>query len=119
MIVRKTAAELGKMRRSGLLVIVEVDVDVTPLLLPRPDSPAPVGEYVGAIVPLVVSTGAVAPDVEVEFDPKAVRAGRDPQLEKAVEIVLARLKESPVKHPARPPFPDYYTPGAKNPAEGK
>jgi tricorn protease len=66
-----------------------------------------------------VENRGVAPDVEVEFDPKAVRQGKDPQLEKAVELVLAELKRYPVKHPARPPFPNYYKPGAKEPAEGK
>ena len=44
------------------------------------------------------------PDIEVEFDPKAVRQGKDPQLEKAIEIVMEELKKYPVKHPARPPF---------------
>jgi tricorn protease len=61
----------------------------------------------------------VAPDVEVEFDPKLVRQGKDPQLEKAVEIVLDELKKYPVKHPARPTFPNYHKPGAKEAAEGK
>ncbi len=66
-----------------------------------------------------VENRGVAPDVEVEFDPKAARQGKDPQLEKAVEIVLAELKKYPVKRPQRPPFPDYHRPGAKEPAEGK
>jgi tricorn protease len=66
-----------------------------------------------------VENRGVAPDVEVEFDPKAARAGRDPQLEKAVEIALAELKKYPVKHPKRPPFPNYHKPGVKEPAEGK
>lgn len=66
-----------------------------------------------------VENRGVAPDIEVEFDPKLVREGKDPQLEKAIEIVLAELKKYPVKHPARPPFPNYYKPGAKDPAEGK
>jgi tricorn protease len=66
-----------------------------------------------------VENRGVAPDIEVEFDPKAVRQGKDPQLEKAVEIVLEELKKYPVKHPARPPFPNYHKPGIKDPAEGK
>ncbi|MEZ4622604.1 MAG: hypothetical protein R2867_44885 [Caldilineaceae bacterium] len=37
----------------------------------------------------------VAPDVEVEMTPKAVIAGHDPQLEKAVELILAALAEQP------------------------
>lgn len=66
-----------------------------------------------------VENRGVAPDIEVEFDPKAVRAGKDPQLEKAVEIVLSELKRNPVKHPSRPPFPNYYKSEVKDPAEGK
>jgi tricorn protease len=55
-----------------------------------------------------VENVGVAPDIEVEFDPKAVRQGKDPQLAKAIEIVLAELKTNPVRHPARPAFPNYY-----------
>src|SRR5205823_6908072 len=49
-----------------------------------------------------VENAGVAPDVEVEFDPEAVRAGRDPQLEAAVNIVLDELKTDPPKRPKRP-----------------
>jgi tricorn protease len=66
-----------------------------------------------------VENRGVPPDVEVEFDPKLVRAGRDPQLEKGIEIVMAELKKHPVQHPARPAYPDYYKRGATEPAEGK
>lgn len=66
-----------------------------------------------------VENRGVAPDVEVEFDPKLVREGKDPQLEKAIEIVLAELTKNPVKRPARPAFPNYYKPGAQEAAEGK
>jgi tricorn protease len=55
-----------------------------------------------------VENVGVSPDVEVEFDPKAVRAGHDPQLEKAVELVLEELRKNPPKKPQRPPFPDYH-----------
>jgi len=55
----------------------------------------------------------VAPDIEVEFDPAAVRAGKDPQLEKAVEVLMEKLKQNPpVKH-QRPPYPDYHKPPVK------
>jgi len=53
----------------------------------------------------------VEPDVEVEHDPAAVRQGRDPQLEKAVEIVMAELKKQPSGQPKRPAFPNYQRPG--------
>jgi tricorn protease len=66
-----------------------------------------------------VENRGVAPDVEVELDPRAVRQGRDPQLEKAVELVLAELKRSPPTTYKRPAFPNYYKRGLKEPAEGK
>ncbi|MBN1580405.1 MAG: PD40 domain-containing protein [Anaerolineae bacterium] len=50
-----------------------------------------------------VENVGISPDIEVEMTPKLVIAGRDPQLEKAVEIVLAELAVNPpteVKRPA-------------------
>jgi tricorn protease len=55
-----------------------------------------------------VENHGVEPDVEVEHDPYEVRKGHDPQLEKAVEIVLEELKKSPPKQPKQPPYPNYY-----------
>jgi tricorn protease len=49
----------------------------------------------------------VAPDIEVDLDPKAWRAGRDPQLEKAVEVVLEALKKNPLPAPKKPAYPNY------------
>ena len=51
----------------------------------------------------------ITPDIEVELDPQLVRHGHDPQLEKAVEVVLAELAKSPAKPLQRPPFPKYLT----------
>jgi tricorn protease len=54
----------------------------------------------------VVENAGVAPDIDVEQDPAAVAAGKDPQLDRAIEIVLKELDENPPpKPPARPPFP--------------
>jgi len=50
----------------------------------------------------------VAPDIEVEHDPALVRQGKDPQLEKAIEVVMAELAKNPVRKPQRPAFPDHY-----------
>lgn len=57
-----------------------------------------------------VENNGVAPDVEVEHDPKAVREGRDPQLEKAVEWVLDSMKKNPPPQHKRPPYPNYHKP---------
>jgi tricorn protease len=50
----------------------------------------------------------VIPDVEVEYDPLLVRQGKDPQLEKAIEIVMEELAKNPLPKPKRPPYPDYH-----------
>ncbi|MFB0519066.1 MAG: PDZ domain-containing protein [Acidobacteriota bacterium] len=47
----------------------------------------------------------VYPDIEVELTPAEVIAGKDPQLEKAVEVVLEAIKKQPFKKPPRPPYP--------------
>lgn len=47
----------------------------------------------------------VAPDFDVELTPADVIAGRDPQLEKAVEVALAQISKNPMYVPKRPVFP--------------
>jgi tricorn protease len=56
-----------------------------------------------------VENHGVAPDIEVELDPQAARQGHDPQLEKAVEVVMDLLKKNPPPPaPHHPPYPDYH-----------
>ena len=55
-----------------------------------------------------VENHGVAPDIEVEMDPAAVRAGRDPQLEKAVEVALELLEKNPPPKHVKPAYPDYH-----------
>jgi tricorn protease len=50
----------------------------------------------------------IHPDIEAEYDPALVRQGKDPQLDKAVEVVLAELAKNPPVKPRRPAFPDHY-----------
>ena len=50
----------------------------------------------------------VAPDVEVELDPKAWREGHDAQLEKAVAVVLEELERTPPPTFKRPAYPNYH-----------
>jgi tricorn protease len=54
----------------------------------------------------VIEGYGVDPDIEVDNDPKSVLAGHDPQLERAVAEIMAKLKASgPVKVPPRPAPP--------------
>ena len=52
-----------------------------------------------------IENEGVAPDIEVEQWPELLINGHDPQLEKAIEIVLEQLKANPPKEMKRPPYP--------------
>ena len=52
-----------------------------------------------------VENEGVPPDIEVEQTPADVIAGRDPQLEKAIEVVMAELKKNPPASAPRPAYP--------------
>lgn len=53
----------------------------------------------------IVENVGVAPDIEVEQTPAEVIQGHDPQLEKAIEVILEQLEENPPQEPERPPYP--------------
>ena len=53
----------------------------------------------------VVENVGVPPDIEVEQWPADVIAGHDPQLEKAIEVVMEELRKNPPKEMKRPPYP--------------
>ena len=55
-----------------------------------------------------VENHGVDPDIEVGMDPAAVRAGRDPQLEKAVEVALKLLEKDPPPKHVKPAYPNYH-----------
>ncbi len=53
----------------------------------------------------IVENVGVPPDIDVEYLPADVIAGRDPQLERAIEWVLAELDRNPPSRATRPAFP--------------
>jgi tricorn protease len=55
-----------------------------------------------------VENHGIAPDYDVDYDPAALRQGHDPQLEKAVEVVMQLLKEHPTPEYKRPQYPNYH-----------
>jgi|HubBroStandDraft_6_1064221.scaffolds.fasta_scaffold00986_10 tricorn protease len=55
-----------------------------------------------------VENRGIAPDIEVELDPKLVREGHDPQLEKAVQVMLDSLKEHPLPEYKVPAYLNYH-----------
>jgi len=54
-----------------------------------------------------VENAGIAPDVEVEQDPALMRKGQDPQLERAVKVVLELLEKNPPVTFKRPAYPNY------------
>ena len=52
-----------------------------------------------------VENEGVPPDIEVEQTPADLIAGRDPQLEKAIEVVMAELKKNAPSSTPRPAYP--------------
>jgi tricorn protease len=88
---------VGKRTWGGLIGIYDypVLIDGGFFTSPRLAIFSPDGEW-------EVENVGVPPDIEIEMVPKQVVAGHDPQLEKAVEIVLAELEESPFVRAERP-----------------
>jgi tricorn protease len=68
---------------------------------------APRGAIYGLQGEWEVENRGIAPDIEVEMDPALVRQGHDPQLEKAVEVVLDELKKNPLPKYRKPAYPKY------------
>jgi len=54
----------------------------------------------------IAENRGVEPDIEVDNRPDLVVAGRDPQLEAAIEEILRLLEENPPQIPEDPPYPE-------------
>ena len=48
----------------------------------------------------------IDPDYEIENAPHEMVSGRDPQLEKAIEVILETLKKEPSQKLEKPAYPD-------------
>ena len=59
----------------------------------------------------LIENHGVAPDVEIDNRPDLVVKGQDPQLEKAIELVMQQINANPKKLPPRPPDLPAYPPG--------
>ena len=70
---------------------------------------APRGAIYGLQGSWEVENRGITPDIEVEMDPALVRQGHDPQLEKAVDVILEQLKKNPPPTYKRPEYPSYHS----------
>jgi tricorn protease len=99
----KVGPLVGKRTWGGLIGIYDYPrlIDGGMVTAPRLAFWSPEGQW-------DVENHGVAADVEVEYDPQAVRAGRDPQLERAVALVLEELKKNPLPKHKKPAYPNYH-----------
>jgi tricorn protease len=94
---------IGKRSWGGL-----VGIYGEPLLMDGARVTAPRVAFFNAKGEWAVENIGVAPDIEVDLDPRAWREGRDPQIERAVEAVMEALKKNPAPAPKRPAYPNYH-----------
>jgi len=92
---------VGKRTWGGLVGIYDYPIlmDGGSVTAPRMAIFSPDGQW-------EVENEGVPPDIEVEMTPKLVIEGKDPQLEKAVEVVLEELERNPVNKVSCPPYPN-------------
>ena len=94
---------VGKRTWGGLVHTAD-----TPTFVDGGSAIAPRGGFFSAAGKWAVENEGTAPDVDVENWPKDVIAGRDPQLEKAVEVAMEQLKKNPVERMMKePPYPTW------------
>ena len=91
---------IGRRTWGGLVGIWD-----TPNLIDGGAITAPRGAFYDLDGNWAVENEGVAPDIKVEQEPKAVLAGGDPQLERAVAECLRLLAENPVTRLPEPPPP--------------
>ncbi|MFC1716135.1 PDZ domain-containing protein, partial [Candidatus Poribacteria bacterium] len=98
---RKLGKLVGKRTWGGLVGIYDYPIlmDGGSVTAPRMAIFSPDGQW-------EVENEGVPPDIEVEMTPRLVIEGGDPQLEKAMEVVLEELKRNPVRKIPRPPYPN-------------
>jgi tricorn protease len=100
---RKIGPLVGKRTWGGLVHTAD-----TPPFIDGGSMIAPRGGFFSRDGKWAVENEGTAPDIDVENWPREVIAGRDPQLERAVEEALRILKERPVKRmPNEPPPPTW------------
>jgi tricorn protease len=79
-----------------------------PVLLDGGRITAPRTALYGLTGEFEVENHGIKPDIEVEYDPKSVAAGHDPQLDRAVQYVTEQLKEHPLPVYPKPAYPNYH-----------
>jgi tricorn protease len=104
---------IGMRTTGGLNAVAGVPrlIDGTMASVPRMAIYSPDGKR-------VVENVGVAPDIRIPLDPKAWREGRDPQLERGIQVILESLKQNPPANVPAPGYEDYHQHPAVSPPGG-
>ncbi len=97
---RKVGPLVGKRTWGGLVHTAD-----TPPFIDGGSMIAPRGGFFTRDGKWALENEGVAPDIDIENWPKDVIAGRDPQLERAVQEAMALLKQRPIDRMAKEPPP--------------
>jgi tricorn protease len=97
---RKIGPLIGKRTWGGLVHTAD-----TPAFIDGGSMIAPRGGFFDRDGKWAVENEGVAPDIDIENWPKEVIAGRDPQLERAVQEAMRLLKERPLDRKDKEPAP--------------
>jgi tricorn protease len=97
---RKLGTIIGTRTWGGL-----IGISGNPSLMDGGSISAPQFRFLDTEGVWMVEGVGVSPDIEVVDRPDEVAAGRDPSLEKAIEVLLQQLKEQPRKEVKVPPAP--------------
>lgn len=97
---RKIGPLIGKRTWGGLVHTAD-----TPPFIDGGSMIAPRGGFFTRDGKWAVENEGVAPDIDIENWPKEVIAGKDPQLERAVQEAMRMLKERPVERLPKEPAP--------------
>ena len=97
---RKIGPLIGKRTWGGLVHTAD-----TPPFIDGGSMIAPRGGFFTRDGKWAVENEGVAPDIDIENWPKDVIAGRDPQLERAVQEAMRMLKEKPIDRMSKEPPP--------------
>lgn len=97
---RKLGSVVGMVSWGGLVGILNAQKTIDNGSVNQPNN-----AFYGKESKWWVENHGADPDFPIDNDPASVMAGRDAQLEKAIEVVLEQIKNDPFQFAPKPPYP--------------
>jgi len=97
---RKLGTVVGVLSWGGLVGIINAQKTIDNGSVNQPNN-----SFYGKDGKWWIENHGADPDIEIDNDPASVMAGRDAQLEKAIEVVLEQIKNDPFQFAPKPAYP--------------